>query len=216
MTGRALSVGVVSPYEVTRRGLAAMLVDVGGAEVTSASATVADVQPCDVVLVDLALIQDGDEGQLSKLRGREVRAVAMEVPGRPDLAERALTRGVSITVPRHVTGRDLVGVLRSACGGEVTTASDYRDASHARARQAFGLSDREATILGMIAAGRSNVQIAAQLYLSVNSVKTYVRTAYRKIDVSSRSEAVMWAVRHNLAEVDSEPDTPAEPMDAIG
>ena len=73
-----------------------------------------------------------------------------------------------------------------------------------------------ATILGMIAAGRSNVQIAAQLYLSVNSVKTYVRTAYRKIEVSSRSEAVMWAVRHNLAEVDSEPDTPAEPMDAIG
>jgi DNA-binding NarL/FixJ family response regulator len=193
-----------------------MLAEVGGAEVTSASATVAEVRPCDVVLVDLALIQDGDEGQLSKLRRRNVVAVALEVPGRPDLAERALTRGVSITVPRHVTGRDLVGVLRSASSGAVSTASEYRDASHARARERFGLTDREATILGMIAAGCSNQQIAARLYLSVNSVKTYVRTAYRKIEVSSRAEAVMWAVRNNLAEVDSEPDTPAEPMDVIG
>ena len=211
-----LSVAVVSPYEVTRRGLTAMLADVGTAEVTSASSTVADVQLCDVVLVDLALIQGGDEGQLSKLRARQIVTVALEVPGRPDLAERALSRGVSITIPRHVTGRELVDILASASRGEVRSVSDFRVASHARARQLFGLTDREATILGLIAAGLSNHEIAGRLYLSVNSVKTYVRTAYRKIGVTSRSEAVMWAVRHNLAEVDSEPDTPTDPMDALG
>jgi DNA-binding NarL/FixJ family response regulator len=168
------------------------------------------------VLVDLALIQDGDVGQLSQLRTRQSVVVAVEVPGRPDLAERALTRGVSITVPRDVSCRDLADVLLSANRGAVRSVGDYRDASHARARQMFGLTDREATVLAMIAAGLSNQEIAADLYLSINSVKTYVRTAYRKTGVSSRSEAVMWAVRHNLAEVDSEPDTPADPMDAIG
>jgi DNA-binding NarL/FixJ family response regulator len=48
----------------------------------------------------------------------------------------------------------------------------------------------------------SNHEIAEHLYLSVNSVKTYIRTAYRRIGVRSRSEAVLWVLRHNLAEAD--------------
>jgi len=206
-----LSVAVVSPYELTRRGLAVMLAEAGGAEVTSQSSSIADVGLCDVVLVDLALIQDGDEGQLTKLRKAQVVAVALEVPGRPDLAERALSKGVSNTVPRTVNGPELVCVLTSASQGVVRSAGDLREVSHARARALFGLTNREATILAMIAAGMSNHQIAAELYLSINSVKTYVRTAYRKIGATTRSQAVLWAMRHNLAEVDVEPDTPGTP-----
>lgn len=57
-----------------------------------------------------------------------------------------------------------------------------------------GLNTREAAILSLICAGRSNQDIAAELYLSPNSIKTYIRTAYRKMGVDSRSQAVLWGV----------------------
>ncbi|WP_245582263.1 response regulator transcription factor [Nocardioides halotolerans] len=53
-------------------------------------------------------------------------------------------------------------------------------------------------MLTLIARGLPNQQVAARLFLSINSVKTYVRTAYRKIGVESRSEAVGWAIRHGF------------------
>jgi DNA-binding CsgD family transcriptional regulator len=56
------------------------------------------------------------------------------------------------------------------------------------------LTPREAEILALIAQGLSNQQIAERAYLSINSVKTYIRTAYRRIGVTSRSQAVLWAV----------------------
>ena len=64
--------------------------------------------------------------------------------------------------------------------------------------QDVGLSPRESEILGFIAQGFTNEQIAARAYLSINTVKTYIRTAYRKIEVTSRSQAVGWALRNGF------------------
>lgn len=50
----------------------------------------------------------------------------------------------------------------------------------------------------MIAAGMSNREIADRNSLSINSVKTYIRTAYRKIGARSRSQAVRWAVENGF------------------
>ena len=61
------------------------------------------------------------------------------------------------------------------------------------------LSPREEEILAFIAQGLTNAEIARNLYLSINSVKTYVRTAYRKIGVTRRSQAVAWGIQHGLA-----------------
>jgi DNA-binding CsgD family transcriptional regulator len=66
------------------------------------------------------------------------------------------------------------------------------------ATSAVGLTRREVEVLTLIAQGRSNRDIAAELYLSPNSIKTYVRTAYRKIGATSRSQAVAWAIRHGF------------------
>ncbi|MGZ5398386.1 MAG: response regulator transcription factor [Nocardioides sp.] len=64
--------------------------------------------------------------------------------------------------------------------------------------EASGLSRREIEVLSMIAAGETNLQIADCLCLSINSIKTYVRSTYRKIGVTRRSQAVLWASRHGL------------------
>jgi len=63
------------------------------------------------------------------------------------------------------------------------------------------LSSREQDVLRLIAGGMSNQEIAGSLYLSINSVKTYIRSAYRRIGVERRSQAVVWAVQHGLLEI---------------
>ena len=61
-----------------------------------------------------------------------------------------------------------------------------------------GLSPREGSVLGLVVSGLSNQQIADRLYLSINSVKTYIRSTYRKLDVSSRAQAVAWGIQHGF------------------
>lgn len=58
------------------------------------------------------------------------------------------------------------------------------------------LSTREREVLLLVASGCSNQEIAHALFVSVNTVKTYLRTTYRKLGVTRRSQAVLWAVAH--------------------
>ena len=62
-----------------------------------------------------------------------------------------------------------------------------------------GLTDREAEILALITQGKSNAEVAALTYLSPNTVKSYIRTVYRKIDAGSRTQAVLWGIEHGFA-----------------
>nr|WP_227467367.1 LuxR C-terminal-related transcriptional regulator [Nocardioides lijunqiniae] len=60
------------------------------------------------------------------------------------------------------------------------------------------MSSRETEIVSLIVRGLSNQEIADTAYLSINSVKTYIRTAYRKMGVTRRSQAVVWAMQHGF------------------
>jgi two-component system, NarL family, response regulator LiaR len=79
-----------------------------------------------------------------------------------------------------------------------------------------GLSGREVEVLSMIARGMSNRDIAETLFLSINSVKTYVGSAYRKIGVNRRSQAVAWARRHGLGSAPEDGAGVVPPLDAEG
>ena len=61
-----------------------------------------------------------------------------------------------------------------------------------------GLTEREAEILALITQGKSNSEVAALTFLSPNTVKSYIRTIYRKIDVASRTQAVLWGVKNGF------------------
>jgi DNA-binding CsgD family transcriptional regulator len=52
--------------------------------------------------------------------------------------------------------------------------------------------------MALITQGKTNVEIAALTYLSINSIKTHIRNAYRKTGVTSRTHAVLWGVDHGL------------------
>lgn len=61
-----------------------------------------------------------------------------------------------------------------------------------------GLTMREAEMITLISQGLSNAEIAGRTYLSPNSVKSYIRAAYRKIGVQRRSQAVAWGIDHAM------------------
>ena len=61
-----------------------------------------------------------------------------------------------------------------------------------------GLSAREAEVIALITQGLGNDEIASRMFTSINTVKTYIRTAYRKIGVDSRTRAVLWGVDHGF------------------
>ena len=61
-----------------------------------------------------------------------------------------------------------------------------------------GLTARESEVLALITQGLSNAEIADQTCLSINSIKSYIRGSYRKIDVRTRAQAVLWGATHGF------------------
>ena len=61
-----------------------------------------------------------------------------------------------------------------------------------------GLTDRESEILALITQGKSNHEVAALTFLSINTIKSYIRSAYRKIGANSRTQAVLWGIEHGF------------------
>ncbi len=77
------------------------------------------------------------------------------------------------------------------------------------------LSKREQEVLCLLATGASNKEIAARLVISPNTVKVHLRNIYAKIEVGSRTEAIMWALQHGLVDVESQGISDAQsPADA--
>jgi DNA-binding NarL/FixJ family response regulator len=120
----------------------------------------------------------------------------------PDLIASARQHGAHGYLSKTLPARELVVALEAVYAGEVVI-SDVPP----RGRSAVGLdwpgrgeglSDRESEILALITQGKSNAEVAKLTYLSPNTVKSYIRTIYRKIDVGSRTQAVLWGVNHGF------------------
>lgn len=75
-----------------------------------------------------------------------------------------------------------------------------------RPRWTEPLSPREVDVLELIAQGRTNREIATSLYLSANTVKSHIRSAYQKIGVDSRTQAVIWCFRNGLGDWEGRSD----------
>ena len=91
-------------------------------------------------------------------------------------------------------------MVLSACAGTLDDSDGAPSAAEhdTRLGAAAGLSPRETDVLRLVVHGLSNQEIADELFLSVNSVKTYIRSAYRKGGVTTRPQAVAWCVRHGF------------------
>ncbi len=127
---------------------------------------------------------------------------------RPALVDAAMRCGASGCLAKALPAAELVAALEAIHRGDEVLECG---ASRRRGRPVHPeveLTPREAEIVALITRGFDNFAVAREASLSINSVKTYIRTAYRKMGVTSRSQAVLWGVRHGYLRA-SEPDDTA-------
>jgi len=127
------------------------------------------------------------------------RMVAYSWDCSPEMVSTEMALGAAGFVSKWLPARRLVrDLLQLAEGRVVVDAWDGAPEPQVETGMAFQLTQRETDVLSLIAAGQSNQDIAQQEHISINSVKSYIRSAYAKIEVTSRSQAVLWAIRHGL------------------
>ena len=140
---------------------------------------------------------EGDTTELDVwVKDTATTVIAIDRTLRPELGAQARAHGVEWSIALDITDEEFVQVIKEAIAGnldESEIAQEW-DPAHFLGHDA-GLSPRESSVMALVTRGFSNQDIAEELYLSINSVKTYIRSTYRKIDVSSRSQAVAWAIQ---------------------
>jgi DNA-binding NarL/FixJ family response regulator len=218
-----IGVLVVDDHELVRRGLLAFLdgepdIDVlgeaaGGAEAIELLASLdSDGRRPDVVVMDLQMApMDGIEST------RQVRALYddIEVVALTSFAEEervhaALEAGASGYLLKDSDADEVAAAVRAAHRGELqldpviarrlmSSLRDRRDDD-----PGSELTSRELDVLRLVATGKPNKQIAAELAISERTARTHVSHILRKLHLSSRTQAALWAVREGLVDVEPE------------
>jgi DNA-binding NarL/FixJ family response regulator len=205
-SGHPIRVALVDDYDVVLLGVARMFDDYAD-RLTVAEIDANDpvLDPVDIVLYDSFAQPESDYDEIAVLvrNPRARRVVIYTWNFHPDLVARAIDQGVHGYLSKTLTARDLVAALEAVHAGEQVISDPT-----GRVRSAPGLdwpgrregfTDRESEILALITQGKSNAEVARLTYLSPNTIKSYIRAIYRKIEVGSRTQAVLWGVEHGFS-----------------
>ena len=198
-------IAVVNDYEIVVAGVAMLLSQfperVNVVELDAGEPVISDV---DVVLYDTFGQVQGDSFDLDGLvKDGTAKIAVFSWNLQEELVERAMARGASGYLSKGLNAEEIVECLEAIHRGETVIATRPQDDAAADEPgnwpgRALGLTQRESEVLALITQGLTNQEIADRAYLSINSVKTYIRTAYRKIGVNRRSQAVSWGIDHGF------------------
>ena len=199
-----MRVAVVNDYELVVVGVAALLAPFGDrVQVVELDANLPVLKDVDVILYDTFGQVQGSGIDVDKLvDGGSAKVVVYSWNLQHELVEDSFRAGASAYLSKGLEAEELVEAIESVHRGDrVVPAGDGPVTSlpaSAWPGKEAGLSVRESEIIALITQGLSNQEIADRSYLSINSVKTYIRTAYRKIGVERRAQAVLWGIRHGF------------------
>jgi DNA-binding NarL/FixJ family response regulator len=201
---------VVDDQDLVRNGLR-MILELGGVEVVGeasdgrqAVAAAEELRP-DVVLMDLRMpVMDGVEATRRITADGTAKVLALTTFDADEHVAEAIGAGAVGYLLKDVTSEGLLDAVRRAAAGEPVVAAPvlarlmehFAAAPPVPAQQPPGfaeLSDREREILALIGAGRSNSEIAEELFISMATVKTHVRHVFAKLNLRDRPQAVIAA-----------------------
>ncbi|MFB7585413.1 response regulator [Streptomyces sp. NPDC056169] len=214
MADKPIRVLLVDDHQVVRRGLRTFLevqddIEVVGEASDGAEgvARAEELRP-DVVLMDVKM--PGTDGIEALKRLRELANPARVLIVTSFTEQRtvvpALRAGASGYVYKDIDPEALAGAIRSVHAGHVLLQPEVAGALLSQEDSPGGtgrgstLTEREREVLGLIADGRSNREIARALVLSEKTVKTHVSNILMKLDLADRTQAALWAVRNGLTE----------------
>jgi DNA-binding NarL/FixJ family response regulator len=203
---------LVDDHQVVRRGLRTFLevqpdIEVVG-EAGDGDEGVLRAQELtpDVILMDVKMPGTDGIAALRRLReeGSKARVLVVTSFTEKRTVVPALRAGAAGYVYKDVDPDALAGAIRSVHAGHVLLQPEVADALLSQEEAGSGtgrgttLTEREREVLTLIADGRSNREIARALVLSEKTVKTHVSNILMKLDLSDRTQAALWAVRHGI------------------
>lgn len=165
----------------------------------------------DIVLMDINMpaLNGIEATRRIKQERPETGIIALTIHDDDQYVCELVKAGVSSYVLKDVDSDTLVRTIRAVARGEAVfdskitqkLLSEFQRISRYTPPQE-PLSPREIEVLKLIAKGKSNREIAELLYISEKTVKNHLTNIFRKIDVSDRTQAALYAVKNKLAELD--------------
>jgi DNA-binding NarL/FixJ family response regulator len=194
-------VALSNDYEVVLQGLEAMLAGRDEVEVVALSTAAQIAEDVDVILYDTFGRLPADDAKLREMVAtNDAKVVVYSFASySPDEARR---QGAAGYIHKGLNAAHLARAIVALHEGRAWESDSPAAGEEAAIRwpgQEHGLSERESETISFVARGLTNQQIAELSFLSINTVKTNIRTAYRKMGVSRRSQAVLWALRNGFA-----------------
>ena len=209
---------VVDDHHLIREGLRPLLdelqagepVQVFEAATLAAALQVAEREPdLDVALLDLNLPDARGFDSISSLRARYpgIPVVVMSGEDDPRTVRQALDHGAIGFIPKSSGSRVIIGALRLVLAGGTYIPREAIDAGtgpeeaaaappgKGRSARELGLTGRQAQVLSLILAGKSNKAIGRELDLAEGTVKNHVAAVLRALEVTTRTQAVIAAAR---------------------
>ena len=204
--GRPITVALVDDYDVVLIGVANIIDRYRDRVIVAEMDTNKPVKDVvDIVLYDCFAQPESDHENIAVLieNPRARRVVVYTWNFHPDLIESALRQGVRGYLSKALPAREFITALEAVHAGEVVVSDPPGRAGGVNGLdwpgRSEGLSERESEILALITQGLTNAEVAAHTFLTPNTVKSYIRTLYRKIEVTSRTKAVLWGIDHGFA-----------------
>jgi DNA-binding NarL/FixJ family response regulator len=209
----ALRIVIADDQASVREGLVLLLGGLDGIEVVGAAADgeqalalVAEHQP-DAILLDLRMpVLDGI-GATKRLvvEHPHVAVVVLTTYVDERLVLDALRAGARSYITKDADRTDIARALHAAAGGLIVVDPRVNDTLLEAAAGASppaappdGLTQRETEILALIARGRTNTEIAAELFLSIHTIKTHVNRIFAKTGSRDRAAAICYARDHRI------------------
>ena len=188
-----IRLAIVNDYEVVVHGLASMLRSYS----ERVDVVEVDVNTHPKASVDIALFDTFAQS----FRDRERIARLVSDPGIGKVVVYTRVPGISAYISKRLAAAELVDALERIHTGETVPLQDSGRGPLVGGDwpgREEGLTARESEVLSLITQGYSNNDIVDTTMLSINSIKSYIRSCYRKIGVTSRSRAILWGIDHGF------------------